>query len=251
LPILVPERVVIDVNFATRDLVRALHRTPRHTVLVLSAKEAKLYEGQGGTLRPVLGSRFPLSATEQQRRGSSEPFLQVVDAALGAHLRLHPTPLVLAGAEPTVSRFRALSRNVGRLAAVVKGNHVRTPLDRLAQLVSPHLEVYLRSREKEALALLEVRRGDKRAHLGVDAAWLVARWGRPEMLAVEHDFFYPARLSSDGDSLEAVSDVGAADVVDDIVDEIIEIILLRGGWVALLESGAIPGGARIAVTEQR
>ena len=251
LPITVPERVVIDVNFATRDLVRALHRTPRHAVLVLSAKEAKLYEGQAGTLRPVVGSRFPLAATDQQRRETSEPFLHIVDSALGAYLRLHPTPLVLAGAEPTVSRFRALSRNVSRLAAVVKGNHLRTPLDRLALLVSPHLEVYLRSREKEALALLEVRRGDNRAHLGVDAAWLVARWGRPEMLAVEHDFFYPARISADGDMLEPVSDLGAADVVDDIVDEIIEIILLRGGWVALLESGAIPAGARIAVTERR
>ncbi len=38
LPVDVTRRAVVDPTFATRDLVRALHRTPRHVVLVLSAK---------------------------------------------------------------------------------------------------------------------------------------------------------------------------------------------------------------------
>ncbi|MFR9801781.1 hypothetical protein ACL02T_05665 [Pseudonocardia sp. RS010] len=35
LPVEVTDRCIIDPTFATRDLVRALHRTPRHVVLLL------------------------------------------------------------------------------------------------------------------------------------------------------------------------------------------------------------------------
>src|SRR5512139_2603084 len=39
LPLPVRDRAVVDPTFATRDLVRALHRTPRHLVLALRSEE--------------------------------------------------------------------------------------------------------------------------------------------------------------------------------------------------------------------
>jgi len=47
LPVPVSDRVVIDPTFATRDLVLALHRTPRHVVLALSPHEAPGRPQQG------------------------------------------------------------------------------------------------------------------------------------------------------------------------------------------------------------
>src|SRR3712207_9100830 len=44
LPIPVTDRVVIDPTFATRDLLRGLHRTPRHVVLLVAEREARLFE---------------------------------------------------------------------------------------------------------------------------------------------------------------------------------------------------------------
>lgn len=264
LPITVTDRVVVDPTFATRDLVRALHRTPRHVVLVLAKNEARLLESQGGVLVPAGGSKFPMRGTPGERaeragadqpsrsgRGAGEPdsrFLAAVDQALGAYLKVHPQPVILAGAEPTVSTFRTRSRHLSRLAGVVRGNHLRTSTARLAELAAPHLEGYLASREREALDLLQERLGQGRAMLGIDAAWLVARWGLPEMVAVEHDFVFPARLTDDGNGLVAADDPDGPDVVDDIVDEVIEIVLLRGGWVAFVEPGQIPGQSRIALT---
>ena len=105
LPVAVVPRVVVDASFANRDLVRALHRTPRHVVLALGSREARLFEGAGNELRPVTG-HFPITAARDQRRDPARPglaradtaaFYRDVDAALGAHLRLHPSPIVLAG----------------------------------------------------------------------------------------------------------------------------------------------------------
>lgn len=79
LPITVPERVVIDVNFATRDLVRALHRTPRHAVLVLF--------GQGGqALRRPSGDPAPrgrLAVSPSGDRSAATGDLRAVPAHRG------------------------------------------------------------------------------------------------------------------------------------------------------------------------
>jgi hypothetical protein len=55
------------------------------------------------------------------------------------------------------------------------------------------------------------------------------------MLAVDESLFHPARISDDGDPLVPVSDVEHPDVIDDAVDELIELVLSRGGWVAFTE----------------
>ncbi len=249
LPVDVEERAVVDPTFATRDLVRALHRTPRHVVLVLSAKEARLFDAQLGSLSPAATPKFPMRAHHDKRHSEpGEEFLNRVDRALGAYLRLRPAPVVLSAAEPTLSRFTQSSTNLARLAGRVVGNHINTPLPEIANLVAPHIEHYLASRQDEALGLLDQRIGQDRAVLGLESVWLASRWERPEMLAVEVDFFFPARISEDGDSLQAADDVEHPEVIDDVVDELLEQVLARGAWVALIEPGKIPENQRIALT---
>ena len=54
-----------------------------------------------------------------------------------------------------------------RLAGTVQGSHARTPLPTLARLIRPVLQDYLRSREAEALTLLDTRSktgSDRRRH---------------------------------------------------------------------------------------
>jgi Bacterial archaeo-eukaryotic release factor family 3 len=74
-----------------------------------------------------------------------------------------------------VARFTHLSRNLGRLAGTVHGSHARAPLPMLASLVRPVRETYLRSRQAEALVLLEERAGAGRVMSGMLAVWLAAR----------------------------------------------------------------------------
>lgn len=252
LPVEVEERAVVDPTFATRDLVRALHRTPRHVVLALSTQEARLFDSQLGVLRPADSTKFPMKPRDAtQRKESAEGFLRRVDQALGAHVRLRPAPVVLVAAEPTISRFAQSSTNLTRLAGKVAGHHVTSPLAEVAALAAPHIERYLASREREALTLLEQRLGHNRAVLGLESVWLASRWERPEMLAVEDDFFFPARISPDGDALQAAEDVEHPDVIDDVVDELVEQVLARGAWVALVAPGTIPDNQRIALTTRQ
>lgn len=248
LPVPVQRRCVVDPTFATRDLVRALHRTPRHVLLLVAANEARLLDGALGKLGPAASTRFPMHAADTAGASAPDAFLRAVDRALGAYLRVHPAPVLIAAAEPTLSAFRGVSTNLSRLAGTIPGNHLRTPLPDLAAHVRLLLEGYLLSREAEAMELLATRRGQKRAALGIDECWRASRWERPEMLAVEEGFFYPAWVSDDGDELTPTDNPAELGAIDDVVDELIEAVLTRGGWVALVQDGIIPDGARVALT---
>jgi hypothetical protein len=177
----------------------------------------------------------------------SPAFLRAVDRALVPYLRLHPSPLVLVGPERLVAEFRSLTR-AGRIAGAVTGSRAQAPLPELARLARPVLDAYLHSRQVEALELLERRTGAHRAVEGLTDCWLAARRERPEMLAVEDTLVRPARLSADGDVLLPADDVEAPDVLDDAVDELIELVLERGGWVALVEEGTLRDRGGVALT---
>jgi hypothetical protein len=248
----VVERQVVDHTFATRDLVRSLHRTPRHVVLVLESDRARLLDNVGGELRPAATSAFPVHSpvdlSARSREEERHAFLTLVDRRLGLFRRLHPCPLIVLGHPGVVGDYLRVSENAQRLAGVLRTHQVPTSVDHLQERTMWLIASYLASREREALALLESRASSGQVASGVHAAWLAARRERPEMLAVEPGLLLPARLSPDGDTLTLVDAVGDPDVVDDIVDELIELVLARGGWVAFVEDGHLADHGGVALT---
>ncbi len=265
LPVAVRDRAVVDPTFATRDLVRALHRTPRHLVLSLNSAHARLFDAAGDTLLPALTTAFPLQADRTapaRRRGRADrpgrtgagealDFLRRVDAALGTYLRLHPAPLVLVGDDRATAAFRRISTNCARLAGTVRGNLAHAATDDLTARIRDVLDAYLHRRQDEALALIDRRAAAGRVVSGMPAAWLAARTQRPEMLAVDESLYYPARLSDDGDTLLPAPDAEHPDVIDDAVDELIELVLTRGGWIAFAAPGALDRHQGVALTTRR
>lgn len=250
LPVPVTDRVVIDPTFATRDLVRGLHRTPRHVVLLLTEREARLLDGSGDRLSAPARSGFPIVAPQTPARRSppAVDFLRQVDRALATYLRLHPAPLVLVGTERTLSEFERISRNTARLAGTVTGSLTQAPLTDLVPRIRLVLERYLLSRQDEALQLIDHRRSRNKVVASIPSAWLAARAERPEMLAVEEGLVYPARISDDGDFLFPAPDVEHPEVIDDAVDELIELVIQRGGWVAFVADGRLSEHERVVLT---
>jgi hypothetical protein len=147
-----------------------------------------------------------------------------------------------------VALFTRTSANIARLAGTIPANLTTVPLPELAARTKPVLEAYLHSRQTEALDLLNRRAGSHRVVSGMSSAWLAARHERPEMLAVEEGLFHPARISADGDLLLAATDVEQPEVIDDAVDELIELVLNRGGWVAMVDDGLLAEHDGVALT---
>jgi hypothetical protein len=246
----VVDRVVVDPSFATRDIVRSLHRTPRHLVLALAPGRADLLEGVAGSLATASASGFPLldhaTATDRAHPGETE-FLRRGDRLFASYFAAHPAPVVLLGTQPAVTRFYAVSRHLGRLAGVVTTEDGLISPEVL-QRIREVLDGYLHSRQREALELVRRRAEENHLVSGIARAWVAARHERPEMLIVDDGLYYPARLLAGGDVLEPASDVEHPEVLDDAVDELIELVLDRGGWVALAEPGTLSSHEQVALT---
>lgn len=253
LPQPVEARAVVERTFATRPLVSALHRMPPHVVLVLHATCAHLYAAADGCLQPAeqldpLRIRLPGpgdAAVDEARSDLGEGYLRAVDRMLGDYRTKHPSPLVLAGSPAVLDRFCVISRNLERLAGRVHPGEDDNALD-LALACFERIEEYLRNRREDALGQLRRASGVRPADVlaGIEDCWAALRSRAPEMLLVEEGYVSPGDPA--GSSSQGVI-AGTTGEVHDLVDDLIEQVILRGGQIALVRDGDLDSFARVAL----
>lgn len=116
-----------------------------------------------------------------------------------------------------------------------------------ATQVWPLVQNHLRSQRQDALEALGGADGSQLHVAGIGPAWRAGQEGRGAVLLVAEDFHYPARLDASGLLLSSVGDPTAPDVIDDAADELIEIVLAKGGQVVFVDNGALEAHQRIAM----
>lgn len=263
LPFPVVGRVVVDATFATRDLVRALNRSPRYRVLVLSEKTTRLYTGTAATLVEYNGSPFPMTEGEKGRTEAGhgnrtiekssyrderhKHFFKQVDQALAAVLQKEPMPVIVTGGARPLAIYQDVAKQNGRFIGTLTGAYERTSLPDLGRLVWPLVESYLASRREEALREVDVAVKAKKCGVGIQRAWIAAHSGRGSLLVVEDGYYYPAKVDPTGQKLSPAANATSPGVVDDAVDEIIEQVLIKGGRVVFVPDGTLEKYKRIVV----
>ena len=257
----VRERVVVDNTFATRDLVRALQRSPRYCVVTVGPKVMRLYQGVGFTLTEVQGGGFPATVpntdSSQGRRAARtgvskrgvdlNQFVRTFDDAITPYLRSEPQPVVLVGGETRVRFMTRRSRHRLAIAGTVRGANDFPRQEDLARLAWPTIENHLREDVSAAVIELEASNGGSRFASGVDEIWTLAQHGRGDLLLVEEGFEYPARIDERSGHVVPAEDREAPDVIDDLVDEIIEVVLAKRGRCHIVADGSLTGHGRIAM----
>ena len=260
LPFPVRDRVVIDETFATRDLVHTLLRSPHFDVLVLGGDTTRLHRGVGTALTAATDCAFPLLArsetgNSQTRLGTErsdirdiglQRHLRAVDDALDDALDAN-TPLFVVGAERRLALFRKRSRHRVRITETLSGVFERRSKTALREAIWPLLTHELVRRRNDAMAELVEATGSNRCAFGIDLAWRYANEGRCSLAVVEENFTFAARIAPDTNRLVFAQDIEHPDVIDDIADEIIEIVLAKGGRVAIVPDGTLPGPGNIAM----
>lgn len=262
LPFTLSERVVIQDNFFTRDLVYAMNRTPRYWVLSLSEKPNRLYEGSHDTLVEIRGEGFPMEHTgpggaaalpggfgvnkSAYRDERHRQFFRKVDAAFRPFVLDDPLPLAVVGVDRFQSFFNEVSAHSNRILATVTGSHDKTSPSNLAKLVWPPVKEKLAEERQRVFGELEKAVGERKTASTVGEVWRIANQGRGLKLVVEEDFHYTARLDDKG-ALHPADDPSAAGVIPDAVDEIIETVLRKGGSVVFTDNGTLEKHGRIAL----
>lgn len=259
LPFPVPARVVIDQTFATRDLVYGMHRALRYWLLLLSQSSTRLFAGTAETLEEVHDQTFPMQMTGP---GATAPlpyladssylddrhrrFFQQVDSALTAYGKDEVLPLVVGGVDRQISFFQEVSQNASLIAGTLTGNFDRATIHELTPQVWSIMQSVREVQRTDALQELDAAISTQKVVSAIEDVWRFAQESRGKLLLVEKNYHVPAIVTEKG-QLELVEQVGGTDVMDDAVDEIIEVVLAKGGRVAIVEDGSLSGHHHIAL----
>lgn len=256
MPFDVQERVVIDPTFATRDLVYALNRTPRYWVLVLSEQPTRLFEGVKSTLVEVReGSRFPLTHggpgggsqlpggvgvnSSAYRDEYHRKFFRSVDEAFNEVNSDDPLPLVVVGVDRMISFYQEVSAHKNSIIATVQGSHDKTSAHELGQLVWPVAKEAIDKDRAKVMDELDGAIKSQRITSTIGEVWRKAHDGRGDLLLVEENFHFPAVVDETGRHITPADDSAAPGVIDDAVDEVIEMVLQKGGRVKFVDDGTL------------
>jgi hypothetical protein len=263
LPFTLNERVHVGDTFLTRNLVYAMHRTPRYWVLALSEKPTRLFEATRDDLIEIRDGGFPIThegpGGEQSLPGGfgikksayrdeyHRKFFRQIDANLKPFLADDPLPLAVVGVDRFLAFFNEVTANKNAIISTVRGSHARTTAHKLGQLVWPQVREALAEQRLQALSELDRAVGERKFVSTIGEVWRLANEGRGGLLLVEKDYHAPATTDETGWHLLPADERGAPDGMDDAVDEIIETVLSKQGRVVFLENGQLEVHQRIAL----
>ncbi len=253
LPYAVKPRVVVDHSYATRDVVFAFNRSPRYRVLVLSEKPTRLYEAVLSDLSEHIGDGFPMvfrgpggggKITEtagvnvgRLRDDLHKQFFRDVDAALVALDKEDDLPLVVVGVDRYLSLFAEVGSVGDKLLGTVSGSYDKRSVQELGRLAWEVAQEGLATRRQEVLDQLGQAVGNDKAVSGLEQVWRAAAEGRGHLLLVDPTLNAAGVLDESGSRLTRVEDPTAPGVIDDVVDELIELVIAKGGTVVFQEEG--------------
>lgn len=273
-----PERAVVADSFHVKPLLRSLQDRNRYHVLAVGSRRVALFDGserglvpralpglppaaeamglgeaggrgggpRGGTRSASSGSGKAPAESDGGRREETLRLFRAADAALREALR-GPTPILLAGAGSALPAFREVCSHPALFPEAVEGAVDDVGAEELHDRAFP---VARRALEARNAALAEEF---QRAHdrgLASDVLTTVAEAavaGRVRRLLVADGRPLFGRMDrATGEVTLHAGQTGPQD--DDVLDDLAEVVLARGGDVLVLEAGEMPHEAAAVAT---
>jgi len=256
LPIDVENRVVIDDNFATRELVRALHSQSAYYVLVLSQKQVRLILAYGDRVARELGAPFPMQndtlhpdSREEAAVGNRqdqlvEEFFNRVDKQVQKSIKAQPHPIVIASDRRNFDYFQKVA-DKDLCLAHLNGSYETARDHEIVSLAWARVRDALAERNAARLEELKQAVSQQRFTSDLSEIWQAIQAGRGRTLFVERGYFQPARIENGQVIPEEAPD--SAEVLDDVVDEMVEANVQFGGDTVFVDPGQLQEFQKVAL----
>ncbi len=258
LPFSVNERVIIDKNFAVRDLIRAVNRGINYYTLSISAGFIRLFEAHRDNFSEITENGFPFVNPLPRRSNHEEStslkenrlkeFFNMVDKSFGGIYNQHPLPVVIAGVERNIALYTAISAFAGKFITTVQGNYDEYSPHELSLVIWPEVKIKMTDKRRQELRKLDEALSKRRFVSGIEEVWRLASENRGELLIVEEDYQQSAKIHKNGGIMTLSPANGSTDSTDDIVDEIAAKVVSAGGKVIFTENGKLQDYDHIALT---
>ncbi|GGW53321.1 eRF1-like protein [Winogradskyella epiphytica] len=250
LPIEVTDRVIIDNNFATRDLVRAMHIETNYFVLVLSQEKVRLIEAFNDKVVQEFDAPFPMENTfpmnkpevtvSSRKTNLIAEFFNQVDKAVNLIRKENPLPVLICTVEENYAEYLKIADEKHSIfTTYLNKNRIAETDHAIVTEAYKIVETYKAKRNKERKAELDKAISENKFLSNTYDIYKAINEGRIQTLFIEEGLFQPAIITKD--DVVYVSDFQRNDsnVIDDVYDELIEMNMRYGGDVVFMPQGKL------------
>jgi len=265
LDIAVEEKIIIDESFEIRDLVYSKKQLHKYLVLLLDAKESRIYLGNTTTFVRI-ASNTPesvyayvnevpervsnFSDVQQRREIIMDKFLHHIDNGLNLMLNAYKLPLFVVGPAKMIGHFKSLTKHEGSVIEYIEGDYNQSTFEELKAVLQPHISDWKKVKQKELMNLLQEAMGKGKLVSGMNDVWYEAMHKKGKLLIVEKNYMYAAEHAEREDVIyKATEPYNKFSYIKDAVDDVIEKVLESGGDVEFVDEGVLAGYDHIALIQ--
>lgn len=257
------ERMLIDKNFAIRDIVFAINRSQPYLILIISDKIIRLFTSVRKELTEITDSGFPFKnkfyISEKDNLSESENdriipnieheriYLREADNLLKDVITNEQISIAILAVTQKISLFSEISNYSDNIVVAINGNYEHSNIQDISEMVWSEMKKAFAFRREKVLKELEKAIGINKYATGIDEVWKLAMEGRGKILLTEINFHYTARIDDSGLQLFPSEIESGPEVMDDAVDEIIETVIKKGGEVVFYDNDKLLKYDRIAM----
>lgn len=280
LPVPFEEIVVVGPSFHTSPLLELLQTPERYWLLAISQNDVSLKQGTAGGLTPVDLSGVPASLQEalgaelvrpsrtyhsptarskgpifhgygagkDDSKVELERYFRAIDGGLRELLGDDLAPLILAAVDYYHPIYRSISRLDNLTEMGIQGNVTAWSDERLHEAAWPIVESDAMRKERLAGELWEAAFKQEKTESDLSAAGRLAVGGRIRLLMAERGRRFWGRLDRQTGTVELVQEAGndPGDNAVELLDELAELVILRGGNALVLSPDRMPTDTGIA-----
>ena len=243
------EKVVVDEPFYVRDIADGKARNVEYLVLLLSARQSKMYLGNESGLR-MIKSNTPqtvfacLNDVPERTANFSDPsdrrevmldkFLRHMDDGLASILKAYPRPVFVFGDCRVTGHFASISRHTRHIAAYVRKDCLEETPQTLLTILQPYITQWDKIRQESAVQLVGKAMDGGKLSRGLAEVRRTARFNNTRLLVIEKGF-------REGKGPDPGFFIG--DAIDDIILKVLE----KGGDIEWVDKGMLDEYEHIAL----
>lgn len=261
----VEEKIIIDESFEIRDLIYSKKQLHKYLVLVISAKQSRMFIGNTSTFVRIVSNTpetvyaymndIPervanFSDMSSRKEVMMEKFLHHIDNGLGIMLKSTPLPLFVMGTERITGHFNKITRYADAVIDYVHGSFDEASPEMLKEVLVPYVEDWKKVMQKDLMHQLDEAAGKNKLASGMQEVWKEAMNMKGRLLVVEKNFMYAAERGAAANEIHKPSSpYNQFSYIKDAVDDVIEKVLESGGDVEFVDEDVLKDYGRIALVE--
>jgi len=241
IPFPVIESVIVARSLHLKPVLNWINKEDQFYLITLSGKMCRLLKGDAFVLTEVARVAMPLEQKTVDKK-ESEKLILMAEEKFYSYVKDDHFPIILGGVQNHYDVFEKFNRDPDLIKKRIIGN-----LDRMSYRDLHNKCLLLLDQKREEEGQIILKRYEEESPYGkvltdLKEITIAAVQGKVQDLVIPHDKFIWGKLDRDTGKILAASMKNLAVPEDDVLDDLAEIVLSRGGDVTMCKYREMPNG---------